>query len=164
MVTRKVCIGADNGKPLRRWLVLQWKREMDKYMSGNVKIHLKKIIPARNMKRKIYSLSECQISLICETRSLLNSKIETCFVKNKGCRHLVMVTQGRMCTVPVIKQSSASRHELNQWLHTEQFFRNFVICFLFCSVIRVKKLIKTKLPRRPRRVFFFFHKCHLYVC
>lgn len=66
------------------------------------------------MKRKIYSLSECQISLICETRSLLNSKIETCFVKNKGCGHLVMVTQGRMCTVPVIKQSSASRHELNQ--------------------------------------------------
>ena len=66
------------------------------------------------MKRKIYSLSECQISLICETRFLLNSKIETCFVKNKGCRHLVMVTQGRMCTVPVIKQSSASRHELNQ--------------------------------------------------
>lgn len=27
---------------------------MDKYMSGNVKIHFKKIIPARNMKRKIY--------------------------------------------------------------------------------------------------------------
>lgn len=75
-----------------------------------------------------------------------------------------MVTQRRPCTVSVIKQSSASKHDLNQSIPNGTILSKVRDMFSFLSVIRVKKLIRTILPRRPRRVFFFFHKCHLYVC